>query len=120
MEAVSGIPLNEYIEEKILKALEIRNSGTHTTIKPALIMHLRGADGSPIAAPAITAVDNLEVYGGGDFLVSTLDGYSRFLLAVLNGGRDTKTGTQLLKRETVREFWFEDHIHRSVLTGASG
>ena len=51
-----------------------------------------------------------ERYGGGHYLVSTLDDYSTFLLAILNKGSSPTTGKKLLESRTVEEYLFTDMI----------
>jgi len=74
------------------------------------LIHHRGEDGTLTANPAIAYPEDPEVYGGGHFLYSTLNDYSLFLLAILNDGTEPKSGAQILKKETVTKYLFEDQL----------
>lgn len=111
IEAISGMPLNEYVEKNILKPLGMNDSGSHVKEGASqFVIHLRGEDGGLTAAPPIACATAPERYGGGHFLYSTLDDYSAFLLTILNQGTHPTTKTQLLKADTVKEYLFNDQI----------
>ena len=114
VEAMSGMPLNEYMEKNILTPLGLKDSGSHPRAgaDARLITHIRGEDGKLTAAPPIVAAENPEKFGGGHFLYSTLDDYSTFLLTILNNGTHPKSGAQILKEETVKEYLFKDQINK--------
>jgi len=113
VEAISGMPLNEYVEKNILKPLGITNSGSHVKDgEKLLVVHHRGEDGSLTANPALVPAASPQHYGGGHFLISTLDDYSNFLLTLLNNGTHPKSGAQILKEDTVKEYLFGDQIHK--------
>lgn len=115
IEKISGLKLNAYVQKHVLDVLGMRNSGSHLkngsfADNNGLFIHFRGEDGSLTANPAMAYAETPEVFGGGHFLYSTLNDYSTFLLAVLNGGTEPRSGAQILKKETVREHLFEDKI----------
>ncbi len=113
VEAISGMPLNEYVEKNIFGPLGITNSGSHIKAgEKLLVVHHRGEDGSLTANPAIVPAESPAHYGGGHFIIATLDDYSSFLLTILNGGTHPKSGAKILKEETVKDYLFEDQIHK--------
>jgi len=116
LEAISGLKLNEYVQKNILDPLGMKDSGAQikngSFAERGALIHFRGEDGSLIANPAMAYAENPDVYGGGHFLYSTLDDYSTFLLALLNGGTEPRSGVQILKKETVSKYLFEDQIHK--------
>lgn len=116
VEAISGLKLNEYVQKNVLDPLGMKDSGSHikggTFADKGVLIHFRGEDGSLTANPEMAYALAPDVYGGGHFLYSTLDDYSTFLLAILNGGTEPRSGAQILKKETVSEYLFEDQIHK--------
>lgn len=111
IEAVSGMPLNEYVEKNILNPLGMNDSGPHVKEGASrFVVHQKGEDGGLTAVPPIAYATAPERYGGGHFLYSTLDDYSTFLLTILNQGTHPTTKTQILKAETVEEYLFNDQI----------
>ena len=114
IEKISGMRLDEYVQKNILDVLGMKNSGAHlksgTFAEDGLLVHHRGEDGSLTANPAIAYAENPEVYGGGHYLYSTLNDYSTFLLALLNGGTEPRSGAQILQEETVSKYVFGDQI----------
>jgi methyl acetate hydrolase len=116
VEAISGLKLNEYVQKNILDPLGMKDSGAQikngSFAERGALIHFRGEDGSLTANPAMAYAENPDVYGGGHFLYSTLDDFSTFLLALLNGGTEPRSGVQILKKETVSEYLFEDQIHK--------
>ena len=116
VEAISGLKLNEYVQKNILDVLGMKNSGSHlksgSYVEDGLLIHHRGEDGSLTANPEMAYAENPPIYGGGHFMYSTLDDFSTFLLAILNGGTDPRSGAQILKKETVSEYLFEDKVEQ--------
>lgn len=114
IEAISGLKLNEYVQKNILDVLGMKNSGSHikggSFADNGLLIHFRGEDGSLTANPDMAYAENPDVYGGGHYLYSTLNDYSTFLLAILNGGTEPRSGAQILLKETVSEYLFEDQV----------
>ena len=113
VEAISGMPLNAYIEENILKPLGMNDSGSHVKEGASqLFIHFRGEDGGLTAAPSIGCATAPERFGGGHYMYSTVDDYSTFLLTILNSGTNPHSKAQILKKETVEEYLFKDQIHK--------
>ena len=111
VEAISGMPLNAYVEKNILKPLGMNDSGAHPKEGASpMAIHFRGEDGGLAAAPAFACAAAPERYGGGHYLYSTLDDYSTFLLTILNNGTHPISKGQILKKETVKEYLFKDYI----------
>lgn len=110
VEAISGMPLNAYIEKNILKPLGMNDSGSHAASQ--MVIHLRGEDGALVAAPPIVCAPAPERFGGGHYLYSTLDDYSAFLLTILNNGTHPSSKVEILKEETVEEYLFKDQTHK--------
>src|SRR6266480_3847841 len=126
IESVSGQKLPQYVKENILDPLDMKNTaprpeqgvkGTDTSF----IMHHRSPiDGSLMANPNIDHPRNLQIYGGGHYLYSTVDDFAeKFLLTVLNYGTHPKTGVQILKKETAEEYLFKEKIESAVGCSAS-
>ena len=113
VEAVSGVPLNEYVEEHILKPLGMDDSGSHVKegVSPMAI-HIRGEDGGLAALPAISHPPAPERFGGGGYLYASLDDYSTLLLTILNKGTHPVSNVEILKKETADEYLFQDQIHK--------
>ena len=65
----------------------------------------------------IAAATAPEKYGGGHYLYSSLDDYSTFLVTLLNG-TNPRSGVQILKEETVKNYLFTDHL--STLCSTEG
>jgi CubicO group peptidase (beta-lactamase class C family) len=103
VEAASGIPLDDYLRERVLGPLGMDDTGFR--ISPdqrarLARMHQRGEDGS------LTPIDfelpqEPEFFMGGGGLYGTAPDYLRFLRLVLNGG--ALDGVRLLRPETARE-----------------
>jgi methyl acetate hydrolase len=113
IEAISGVRLDQYIEQNILKPLGLNDSGA--TLKPGarkLDIHFRGEDGKLSANPDLAPATSPEFYGGGHYLYSTLNDYSQFLLTILNNGKHPQSGVRILQDATVKEYLFEDQIHK--------
>jgi methyl acetate hydrolase len=111
IEAVSGVKLNQYVENNILKPLGMNDSGSELKGRK-LDIHFRGENGKLIAnAGFVNAVDP-EIYGGGHYLYSTLNDFSNFLLTILNNGKHPQSGARILQDHTVAEYLFQDQIHK--------
>ena len=113
VEAVSGVPLNEYVEEHILKPLGMADSGSHVKegVSP-MVIHIRGEDGGLTAVPAISYPTTPERFGGGEYLYASLDDYAAFLLTILNKGTHPVSKVEILRKETVDEYLFQDQVHK--------
>lgn len=119
VEAVSGMAIDDYIQQHIFDPLEMRHSGSH--LKPEcsdpFITHFRGEDASLTAQPGFTGNTTPGVLAGGHYLTSTLDDYSAFLLTILNNGTHPKTGVQILKPDTVKDYIFTDQVKHCPTDG---
>ena len=103
VEAASGLDLESYLQQHILKPLGMRD--TSYIMRPGwedrlASVHARKADGTlePIASPPIDETTR-EFFPGGGGLYSTAPDYLRFLRALMNGGE--LDGARILKPETV-------------------
>lgn len=113
IETISNQSLASYCEEHILKPLGMQNTGIYP---PDIADHQRLANGSITATPysASPTKPGDFVDAGGDYLTSTLDDYSTFLLALVNGGTDPHTGVSILRPETVKEYIFTDQLPLAI------
>ena len=111
IEAVSGKPLNVYVDENILHPLGLKNTTTNF-IDDAnrLVAHTRDEAGKLTPGPQFVPAEKPDRYGGGHYLVSTLDDYCQFLLAIVNEGTHPVSKVEILKKETVRDYVFRDFI----------
>jgi CubicO group peptidase (beta-lactamase class C family) len=103
VEAASGLDLESYLQQHILKPLGMRD--TSYIARPAwesrlAAVHARKANGTleVIASPPIDEATR-EFFPGGGGLYSTAPDYLRFLRALMNGGE--LDGARILKPETV-------------------
>jgi methyl acetate hydrolase len=111
IEAITGTTLEAYIDAHVLTPLGMKSTTpVFADGDEVLYVHHRGADGSLTANATIVPPLTLYPRGGGHFLVSTIDDYSQFLLALLNGGKLPTSETRILKPETVTEYLFTDFI----------
>lgn len=111
IEAITGTTLEAYIDAHILQPLGLKNSTpAFADGDEVLYVHQRGADGSLTANTALVPPTTLYPRGGGHYLVSSVDDFSTFLLALLNGGKLPASETRILKQETVTKYLFADFI----------
>lgn len=110
VEAITGQRLDEYFEEHIFKPLGIRDSGLITA---EMYYHTRAPNGTITTAPPPPPGPEARPDGDG-FLTSTLDGYSTFLLTLLNWGSHPQTGVTILKPSTVKDYIFTDQLPRTI------
>jgi len=96
--AISGIPINTYLDQHILEPLGIQNSDLPSIAD--MHAHRRLPNGTIISSPptATTAP------------ISTLDDYATFLLALINHGTHPTLGTTILQPSTVKQYLFTDLI----------
>ena len=115
VEAITKKPLNEYVESNITKPLGMSNTVAHFPEgKDRLLVHMRDGEGKLAANDELKPADKPEKYGGGHYLVSTLDDYSTLLLTVLNKGTHPTSNTQILQSKTVDEYLFKDFIPQAL------
>lgn len=121
IEAVSGQRLDQYIEANILKPLAMSNTKSQLDqVQQHFSVHARSAEGTLTAVPEAGPANDPEHYGGGHYLLSTLDDYSSLLLTVLNKGEHPESGTRILKSETVEKYIFTDCLPEGVSTDPIG
>jgi CubicO group peptidase (beta-lactamase class C family) len=104
------MPLNQYIEKNITSPLGLTNTGSHFKNDERMMVHLRGDDGSLVAVPDIAPGTNPEKFGGGHYLISTLDDYAQFLLAILNKGTHPRSKVKILEEKTCDDYLFTDML----------
>jgi methyl acetate hydrolase len=111
VEVIIGKKLEEVLEERIIRPLQLKNTSvTFDESKPRMVAHIRGEDGSFLPAVDIKPLEQPEVRGGGEFMISTISDYAQILLALLNGGEHPKLNVRILKEETVEKYLFSDLI----------
>jgi CubicO group peptidase (beta-lactamase class C family) len=105
VEIISGLPLNEFFEEKIFKPLGMKDTGFYVPevkLERLATLYGPGENGgfelldSPLSSQFSQPTDCLS---GGAGLVSTASDYMRFAQMLLNGGE--LNGTRLLGRKTI-------------------
>ena len=113
IEALSGMSLDRYLEERIFRPLGMRDTGFHvpTAKLPRFAqMYVAGKQGLELA-PASSSErffdQNLKFFSGGGGLLSTAADYLNFCQMMLNGGE--LNGNRLLGRKTV-ELMTADHL----------
>lgn len=109
VEALSGLRLEEYMEENIFKPLGMASCGPRFKSEEFLRVHAKDENGLT-TLDALRPPKNPWRYGGGHFLVGSLKDYTKLMLALLNEGSDPVTGKQILRPETVKNYVFKDFI----------
>jgi methyl acetate hydrolase len=102
IEAVSGLPLEDYFRERIFGPLGMKDTTYVTTNEQRARqarLHTRGADGALAVQPLEPVPVKGEFWPAGGPLYSTARDYLTFLQMLLNGGE--LNGARLLKPETV-------------------
>jgi methyl acetate hydrolase len=117
VEAISGQKLNKYVEQNILKPLSMDATTDHFLSDDRMIVHHRMDANTIVGNPDMKMLDESPVYGGGHYLVGTLDDYSKLLSTILNKGKSPATGAQILKPETV-ELIFQDFMPEATKNSA--
>lgn len=116
IEVVSGMPLDQFVGERIVKPLKLADTGFSVPTSKAN----RGAkpqkEGPNNELPEIAPVEaDLKFKSGGGGMVSTALDYARFCQFWLNGGE--LDGVRLLSRKTV-ELMTADHLPPGTQMGA--
>jgi CubicO group peptidase (beta-lactamase class C family) len=115
IEAVTGMPLGRYLEEKLFGPLGMRDTGF--TVPPAKVgRYAKALANDPVTREPQTLRDGTKPHRfdcGGGCAVSTAADYLRFAQMLLNGGEFD--GVRILARKTV-EYMTADHIGPEVDT----
>jgi CubicO group peptidase (beta-lactamase class C family) len=113
VEAVSGMPLGRYLEERVFQPLGMRD--TAFTVPPAkTARYARALPVDPVTGQTQTLRDGTTPHKfdcGGGCAVSTAADYMRFAQMLLNGGE--LDGTRILSRKSV-EYMTADHLGPEV------
>ena len=104
VEVVSGMPFDQFVEERISKPLGMKDTGFYLT--PAQATRLAQVQVDPMSGkrPPSSSAENLtkekqKWFSGGGGLLSTASDYARFCQMMLNGGE--LDGVRLLGPKTV-------------------
>jgi CubicO group peptidase (beta-lactamase class C family) len=103
VEAVSGQPLEKYLQEHILGPLGMRDTSfllRDDMARRLVGTHARGPDGK-LAPVSFEFPQDSDFHMGGGGLLSTTPDYLAFTRMLLNGG--TLNGVQVFKPDTVRQ-----------------
>ncbi len=111
VEVVSGQPLDEFLQERILGPLGMVDTGFHVPEKDLdrltrTYAHV-GEDRSLALGDTVAFSRPTTLFSGGGGLVSTTHDYARFAQMLLNGGE--LDGARLLSRKTI-ELMTTDHL----------
>ena len=101
IEIVSGMPLDQFLEDRILKPLKMVDTGFY--VKPEKLDRLA----QPGDRRLLNVSSPPKFLSGGGGLVSTAGDYVRFVQMLLNGGE--LDGIRILKKETVT-LMTRDHL----------
>lgn len=115
VEVVSGLRLEEYMDQNIFRPLGMESCGPQFKNEEFLRVHVKDENGLT-TIDAFRPPKNPWRYGGGHFLVGSLKDYAQLMLALLNGGSHPVTGKQILRKQTVENYVFRDFI---PIVGAS-
>ena len=119
IEKISGLPLAEYVDKNIAQPLGLKTMGVKLSPedeKNFFTVHAKDSSGN-LTATEMKMVENPEVVPGGHYLYCSCDDYTQFLLTLLNNGTHPKSGVQILKPETVKDYVFTDMLPK---VGCSG
>jgi CubicO group peptidase (beta-lactamase class C family) len=118
VEAVSGMPLGQFLQERLFGPLKMPDSGfwvpKEKVNRIAQPFRTDPTTNKPIELIDVTAAPKNDSGGGGG-VATTMD-YARFCQALLNGGR--LDGARILSRATVT-FMTSDHLGRIAEAGPS-
>ena len=114
IEAITGQSLKDYVHENIVLPLGMKDTVAHFANADStarLVCHAKDEEGKLTPMEVIVPAAKPDKYGGGHYLVSTLDDYSTFLLAILNKGcLPGGDGKRILEEKTVERYLFTDMI----------
>ena len=108
IEVVSGMSLDKYFQDRILKPLKMNDTGFY--VNPALISWV-AKPGPKAKWPSHYPTAPPKALLGGEGLVSTAHDYMRFLQMLMNNGQ--LDGVQLLGKNTV-DYMTSDHLGNSI------
>jgi CubicO group peptidase (beta-lactamase class C family) len=115
IEVASGMPLDRFLEERVLRPLKMVDSGFY--VKPEKQSRIAQGQKDPKTGNAPTLNDVTKppmlLSGGGGMVATTMD-YARFLQMLLDGGK--LDGVQLLNRKII-EYMTADHLGTSAKPG---
>ena len=116
IEAVSGESLPDYLVNHICKPLGMNETDCKRTPgkKNTAVVHFDVEGQGLVGNPASYHNESPQAWGGGGFLYSTLNDYSKLLATLLNNGTSPTTGKSILKPETVKDLIFTDQLKSSV------
>jgi CubicO group peptidase (beta-lactamase class C family) len=117
VEVVSGMPLDQFVEERITKPLAMHDTAFYLSAAQAPRLDELQVDPSTGKRPGASGVDNLtkekqKWISGGGGLLSTASDYARFCQMLLNGGE--LNGVRLLSPKTIAVMT-SDHLPPSIL-----
>ena len=111
IEAVSGKPLDGFLEERILKPLKMTDTGfwvPKQTVDRVAQLYRQAETGKLIRGRSVEQVTTKpKLFLGGQGLCSTAEDYARFCQMLLNRGE--LDGARILKPETV-DLMFQNHL----------
>lgn len=110
VEKLSNMTLPEYVKENITDPLGMYDTASQPKTDEWLRTHIRDPSGKLMAVEAIKMPDNPDYFGGGYYLISTLNDYSQLLLTLLNDGLSPRTKNRILSPVTVTDYLFRDFI----------
>lgn len=101
IEKLSGQPTDEFIQERILKPLDMQNTGYNMTAEQAARMPklYKIVDGKLVRDRMQMPANGHTVFGGTHGMLGTASDYAKFCEMLLNGGKSN--GHRLLKAETL-------------------
>lgn len=102
MEVLSGMPLDEFLQQRIFGPLGMKDTGFYVPSEKAerLVRYYGvGQDGGLQSAPNSEYLTKPRLLSGGGGLVSTVGDYLKFAQMLLNGGE--LDGVRILSREGV-------------------
>lgn len=104
VEVVSGMPFDQFVEQRITKPLGMRDTGFYVTAQQASRVAEPQVDPATGQRPGVATGENLtkekvKWFSGGGGMLSTTGDYARFCQMLLNGG--DLDGARLLSPKTV-------------------
>lgn len=108
IQKVINMTFYTYAEKYVLKPIGMNKSRSDFDSNGADVRI--NINGNLVALPGGTWPQTPDVPAGGGYLCSTLNDYAILLSTMLNHGTSPKTGYQVLKPETIKEFIFTDKL----------